>query len=323
MKQFGRPAEIAIEFARALKHSPGKRSDIERKLACDQKQNAKRVRIIRQAVGNSGFDPSVRDLLKMRLWEELSPRDPRERRCIYSGERITRDKLLSDEVEIDHIVPFNLTLDDSLPNKIICMRYANRHKAGQTPFEAFGSNPTIYGYSYRWDEIARRAAKLRLLKQWGFAANARAKIEEHGGFMGRQLAETGWLARAANKYLAAIVDPNHVSVVPGALTSRIRRHWQLNSLLADHNHAGVQDRTDHRLSLTRQMEFHRAKNRSDHRHHAIDALVVALTDRGLFASAARASNDGREATEIPLPWPSLPGSSRPRNWRSRSRAPTR
>ena len=114
MKQFGRPAEIAIEFARALKHSPGKRSDIERKLACDQKQNAKRVRIIRQAVGNSGFDPSVRDLLKMRLWEELSPRDPRERRCIYSGERITRDKLLSDEVEIDHIVPFSLTLDDSL-----------------------------------------------------------------------------------------------------------------------------------------------------------------------------------------------------------------
>src|SRR5262249_20637609 len=89
IKQFERPAEIAIEFARALKRSPAKKTDIERKQACNQKQNAKRVRIIRQVLGNPGFDPTVRDLLKMRLWEELSPRDPQERRCIYSGELIT------------------------------------------------------------------------------------------------------------------------------------------------------------------------------------------------------------------------------------------
>ena len=66
----------------------------------------------------------------------------------------------------------------------------------------------------------------------------------------------------------------------------IRGKWGLNALLPDHNYSD-------------------AKNRKDHRHHAIDAMVAALTDRSLLHRMSSAYDDEREKIEIPLPWPTL------------------
>src|SRR3546814_1846025 len=55
---------------------------------------------------------------KMILWEEVSV-DPTERRCPYTGVQISLAMLLGDEVEIEHILPFSRTLDDSLNNKTV------------------------------------------------------------------------------------------------------------------------------------------------------------------------------------------------------------
>ncbi len=222
---------------------------------------------------------NTRNLLKMRLWEELNLRDALDRRCPFSGEVIGVSKLFSDEVEIEHLIPFADCWDDSAANKVVCLRSANRLKGKQTPFEAFGQSP-------EWEEIRQRAANLPKNKRWRFSPDARQRFDEQGGFLARQLNETGWLARAAKQYLAAVTDPNKVQVLPGRLTALIRAKWGLNTLLPDHN-------------------FSDAKNRKDHRHHAIDAMVAAMTDRSLLHRLSSAFDEERDKIVVPLPWPLL------------------
>jgi CRISPR-associated endonuclease Csn1 len=62
----------------------------------------------------------------------------------------------------------------------------------------------------------------------------------------------------------------------------LRGKWGLNSLLWDHN----------------------LKNRVDHRHHAIDAFVIALTDRGMLQRIATAASESRDRLidDMPEPW---------------------
>ena len=69
---------------------------------------------------------------------------------------ISIQRLFSHEVEIEHLIPFSKSWDDSPANKVVAMRYANRAKGQRTPFDAFGGSPTINGYPYDWEAIALR-----------------------------------------------------------------------------------------------------------------------------------------------------------------------
>ena len=298
--KYGPPTEIAIEFTRALKLSEQQKVERQREQRRNQDKNKARA----EELAKFGWPANPRNLLKMRLWEELA-HDPLDRKCVYTGEQISIERLLSDEVDIDHIFPVAMTLDDSPANKIICMRFANRHKRKQTPSEAFGSSPTLQGHRYNWDDIAARAAGLPRNKRWRFDANAREEFDKRGGFLARQLNETGWLARLAKQYLGAVTDPNQIWVVPGRLTSLLRGKWGLNGLLPSDNYAGVQDKAEEFLASTDDMEFSGVKNRADHRHHAIDGLVTALTDRSLLWKMANAYDEEREKFVIEPPWATM------------------
>jgi CRISPR-associated endonuclease Csn1 len=275
VRDHGAPAEVAVEMTRAFKLSPDKLAEIEKEQAANQRKNDER----REAIQKHGQSPNARNVLKLRLWEELNASDPLDRRCPFSGENIGIARLLSDEVEIEHLIPFSESLDDSAANKVICLRSANRLKGKRTPFEAFGA-------SAEWSDIAQRAAGLPKNKRWRFDPDARQRYAAEGGFQARQLNETGWLARVAQHYLAAVTDPYKIHVLPGKLTSMIRGKWGLNTLLPDHN-------------------FSDAKNRKDHRHHAIDAMVAALTDRSLLQRMASAYDEERDRIEILPPWPTV------------------
>ena len=277
--EYGSPTEVAVEMTRDFKLSPKKLAELEKEQAENQKKNEKRA----DAIRNERQAVNARNLLKMRLWEELNLLDPLDRQCPYTGEKIGLRRLLSDDVDIDHLIPFSDSWDDSAANKVICMRYANRAKGKQTPYDAFGRSPTIDGYTYNWDEISLRAAALPKGKRWRFDPDAQDHFEQIGGFQARQLAETGWLARVAKQYLAAVTDPYKIHVLPGKLTAIVRAKWGLNDLLPDHNYSS-------------------AKNRKDHRHHAIDALVAALTDRKLLHRMSSAYDEERQKIEVPLPW---------------------
>lgn len=276
VQHYGPPAEIAVEMTRDFKLSPKKLAELEKEQAENQRKNDKRAEEIRKL----GQTVNARNLLKMRLWEEQGSV---VKECPYTGEVIGIERLFSEEVDIDHLIPFSDSWDDSAANKVICMRYANREKGNRTPHEAFSKSN---GSPYDWAAISQRAAALPRGKRWRFDPDARAHFERIGGFQARQLNETGWLARVAKTYLTAVTDPYKIHVLPGKLTAMIRAKWGLNDLLPDHNYSS-------------------AKNRKDHRHHAIDALVAAFTDRRLLHRMSNAYDEERQKIEIPLPWPTL------------------
>ena len=282
VKELGPPTEAVVEMTRSFKLSPDRVRELEREQAANQEKNEIRNR----EIAGLGHVPNARNRLKMRLWEELDPNDPMDRCCPFTGEKISFRRLFSEEVEIEHLIPFSTSWDDSAANKVVAMRYANRAKGQSTPFDTFGHSPTLDGCRYDWEAIAQRAENLPKNKSWRFAPDAMDRFGDENGFLNRQLNETGWFARLAKDYLEGLTGPYNVWVVPGRLTEMIRAKWGLNSLLPDHN-------------------FTDRKNRADHRHHAIDALVAGLTDRSLLQAMASAYDDDRDRISVPEPWETL------------------
>jgi len=283
IERYGKPAEIHLELARDLKMSAKQRAELAKQQTQNTKANARRDEMIDEINQENGTliakDYDAR--LRLRLWQELSE-DVNSRCCPYSGQRITPAKLFTDEVEIDHILPRALTLDDSPANKVLCMRTANRDKRRRSPHEAFGHNPAGYDYA----DILHRAALLPGNKRWRFQPDAMTKFRDEQGFLARQLVDTQHLGRAAHRYLSCIVPPQQVRVTPGRVTALLRHHLGLETLLAPED---APDRV--------------GKNRADHRHHAIDALVVALIDPR-FLKFVRDANAASELDrlEVPPPW---------------------
>jgi CRISPR-associated endonuclease Csn1 len=294
IRRFGPPAEIAIELARELKLDEERKREINAENRKNREAAEQRSRKL-QELGQADKGGN-RALLK--LWEELNRDNVLDRRCVYSGRQISLDMLFSDAIEVDHILPFSATLDDSNGNRILCLREANRIKRKRTPWEAHADLRARFGPDADWDAIAARAARLPREKRWRFEPEALGRFDAQGGFLARHLTDTQYLSRLAREYLSALYPEtgegsSHVWVSPGRLTEMLRRNWGLNHHLPDHNLAGGATQP---------------KNRRDHRHHAIDAIVVAVTDRAMLNRIAReAGSQGHEAADrlvagIPDPW---------------------
>lgn len=294
IRRYGPPVEIAIELARELKLDEERKREINTLNRQNREAAEKRSKkLIERGVADKGGN---RALLK--LWEELNRENVLDRRCVYSGRMISMDMLFSGAVEVDHILPFSATLDDSGGNRILCLREVNRVKRKRTPWEARADLRAHFGPDAEWDAIAARAARLPKEKRWRFEPDAIHRFDAQGGFLARHLTDTQHLSRLAREYLSALYPgkgegSSHVWVSPGRLTEMLRRAWGLNHHLPDHNLTG---------------QANQPKNRKDHRHHAIDAIVVAVTDRGLLNRIAReAGRHGQEeasrvVADIPEPW---------------------
>ncbi len=288
IKRYGHPSEVIVEVARDLKLGRERKQEIQKEQAARQKLNDMHVV---EACAVLGLTPDNLDKAKrrelsqkMQLWVELN-NDPAERRCPYTGEQIGIGRLLSDEAEIDHILPYSITLDDSLNNKTVAMRRANRDKGNRTPYAAFGEQP-VPGYDYA--AILVRAALMPKQKAKRFAPDGYQQwLREDKDFLARALNDTAYLSRIAKEYLSLICPPNMVRAIPGRMTALLRGKFGLNHLLSGSE----------------------TKNRNDHRHHALDAAVIAVTNQGLLQRFAQASANTRErqlnrlVDEMPLPWP--------------------
>jgi CRISPR-associated endonuclease Csn1 len=276
--KYGRPHQIVIELARDLKLSRERKRQIEQEQQRRQEDNDR----YRHQLEEHGLPVNGGNLLRVRLWEELAS-SPTDRRCPYTGEMISFSRLFREEVEIEHILPFSATLDDSASNKTVAMRKANRDKGNRSPFEAFGHSPP----GYDWEQILNRASLMPFPKRRRFAPDALAQYQADGDFLARHLTDTAFVSRVAREYLTAVCPSNQVWSIPGRLTALLRKRWGLNTLLSE---------TD-------------GKNRTDQRHHTIDAAVVAVTDRALLQRlstlSARGSEEGvhRFLEGLEEPWP--------------------
>lgn len=273
IKAYGVPAQIVLEVARDLKNGLQARNEIRKRQEENRKANERREAQLREM----GLAVSPDALLRLRLWEELA-RDPASRRCPYTGEQISLRRLFSAEVEVEHILPFARTLDNSPANMTVSLRRANRYKENRTPYEAFGRS--LDGYD--WQGILERVADMPQNKRKRFASDALERFLEQGDFLDRQLVDTQYISRVAREYLSCLYAPRKSAPVwatPGRLTSLLAARW-----LAHGPDAPPTPGRYRHLTLTK--EGFVRKQRHDHRHHAVDAALIGVTDRGLLKRVA-------------------------------------
>ncbi|MDF2235762.1 type II CRISPR RNA-guided endonuclease Cas9 [Albimonas sp. CAU 1670] len=265
----GLPDRIVVELGRDLKLSQDQKRELEVVNRRNREDALRRGDKLREL----GQKDTGANRLILRLWEKQGE-DPLPRFCPYSGKIITAGMLFDGSVEVDHILPFSRTLDDSIANKVLCTREANRDKRNRSPWEAFGQD------AERWATIAPLIERLPTAKRWRFAKDAMARFEGERDFLARQLVDMQYLSRISREYLSRLYPEKGtapVYVVPGRMTEMLRRQWGLNFDLSISE--------DHPSS---------EKKRTDHRHHAIDAAVVGAIDQGLMARIQKASGRRRE-----------------------------
>lgn len=278
IKRYGLPHQVVIELTREFGSSGEKRREIMKR----QKENQERNERYDARLRELGVRANRENRQKLQLWEELGKDDAMDRYCVYSGQRLSQTLLFSDEIEVDHILPFSRSLHDGIGNKILCTRQSNRDKGNRTPFEA-------WGHTDRWADVAARAERLPEHKRKLFRDGALETFLDGKDFLARHLTDTAYLGRAAKQYLTYVCPPNDVWVSSGKLTGMIRGKYG--------------------LGLTKLLFEDGVKNRDDHRHHALDAAVIGLCSRSLIkrmadaAKAAEAHGENRLLEHLALPWP--------------------
>lgn len=289
IRRWGKPARIHVEMARDLKSGRGKREKIAKRMRDRETERERAAKAIADALG---IREPVRWMIeKWMLAEECGWQ------CPYTGRHFGAQELLGRESQFDveHIWPYSKSLDNSYQNKTICQHEENRsRKKGRTPSGAYAPEELA--------AIVERVKKFR-----GDPFTVREKVRRFAepideGFTARHLQETRYIGRLACDYLGLLYGGRaedvggetrrqRIVTPAGGLTAWLRRGWGLNAVLSDSDE----------------------KERDDHRHHAIDAIVVACADQRaiqLLASAAermeRAGKD-RPFDAIDPPWPSFVG----------------
>ncbi len=300
--EYGKPSEVRIELARDLKKPRQERikaTDSNRKR--QRERDAVKQRILREC----GLDrPSRDDVEKALLWEECGGI------CPYTGRSISFASMYGEhpQFDVEHIIPFSRLPDNSFQNKTLCYHEENRNvKRNRTPFEAY---PDAEDYDAVLTRV--RAWKVpNIGKQKRFELRT---LEELEGFSTRQLNDTRYSSLLACDLIAKlyggrVVDTGSgtrqvVFASSGMVTATLRKGLGLEALL--------------REAVGSSNGENRGKPRTDHRHHAIDALTIALTQQSMIQTMSRTASlepnwasSSRSLRSIPSPWVNFIDSVRP------------
>lgn len=292
IKAYGKPSQIVVELSRDLKNSKDARKEIEKAQGEKARQNIITNKKITDSIPSIQY-PGRFERMKYRLWEELG-KENLSRKCIYCGKTIGMSELYSKNIEVEHILPFSRTLLDSETNLTIAHAHCNAFKGDRSPYEAFGDSPK----GYDWIEIMSRVNALgNPVKRSRFTRDAMEKFEKDSTFIARQLNDNKYLSKAARRYLTCLMNkPSDVWVIPGQMTKMLRDRWEIDSILK----RKISEKEAVQFGLKDVEIGEYKKNRYDHRHHALDAMVIGLVDRSLVQQIATLNAQRKtERLEIP------------------------
>lgn len=257
IKKYGTPKIINIETARELAKSKKERNDITKNNLEKQAENEK----IKNYLVELGLFPDINkissnDLLKYKLWKEQNEF------CGYSMKKINIEELFQNNVvQIDHILPYSRTYNDNYLNKTLVYTKENQEKGNRTPYEWFGKTT-------KWDEyeayinnlaISQKKKDNYLLKKLDFDTEREMREQN--------LNDTKYISRELSSLIKAYLNVEKVNMYPGAITSKLRARWGFNRLT--HSYISKTYR------LPEDMKKDINKDRDNHLHHAMDALVIA------------------------------------------------
>lgn len=249
-------------------------------------------------------EPTKSELQRYKLWLEQKYRSP------YTGQIIPLNKLFTHEYEIEHIIPQSRFFDDSFTNKVICESAVNALKGNQIGLEfiknhhgekvpvGFGKEVQIFTEGQYLDFVKDNYAKNRSKRNKLLLEDIPEKMVE------RQLNDTRYISKFISNLLSNIVRSekdddgiNSKNIIPGngKITSELKQDWGLNDVwnelilprfermneLTKTNDFTTYNTKYQKYLPTVPFEFSKGfqKKRIDHRHHALDALVIACATR--------------------------------------------
>ena len=255
------------------------------------------LKISKQAI------PSSSDLKRYKLWLEQGYCSP------YTGETIPLSRLFTPAYQIEHIIPQSRYFDDSLSNKVICEAVVNGeyYKGNQTGLEFIKSEGgrivTELSTASKPVQIFTEEEYKNHIQKFFSKSRSKAKkllmedIPE--GFIERQLNDSRYISKIVKNLLSNVVRgeneleaiSKHVVPVTGAVTAQMKQDWglehiwnelitprfiRLNKMTGTTNFGDINPTTNKflpQVPLELQKGFN--KKRIDHRHHTLDALVIA------------------------------------------------
>lgn len=259
--EYGKPDTIRIQMARDLEMKARRQAEFIRQQKANVRANEEARLMFQDMKRRNPYlistNASSRTVqLKYRLWRD------QHQRCAYSGLRISSSALFGSEVEIDHILPYSESLDDSYMNKVLCYRKENSSKGHKTPIDAFG------GHDAQWNNIVQNLNRwdrsLASKKKRFFMTAAELRKAD---FIGKQLNDARYISRITHDYLKQLGA--EISVGKSMMVAWVRQRW----------------------GLSRKFDSAYVKDRADHRNHAIDALVIACMDRPFYKHLVEAARD--------------------------------
>ena len=285
-----RPTSFRIELARELRQSID-----ERKRTDDRNRSRERDRkkVVDRLMKDHGkARPTGKDIERFELWEQ------QKHQCIYSGRNIEASQLFSREADVDHIIPKTLFYDDSLQNKVLCLRTENAAKDNELGAAYMkGKGEKAY------DDYVQR------ITDWNLPFGKRKFLlaeEVPDSFISRQMNETRYIGTELRKLLERIAP---VNTTVGQVTDALKNEWGLTTVykevllprfqrlerIAERKLIEEINRTNGANHIDYKIEGY--DKRIDHRHHALDALVVALTRQKYIQKIARLRQKGEPLTQ--------------------------
>ncbi len=255
-KEYGVPGEIHIELARELKHSVAEKKRItEANKRTKTGRDAAR-KTLAECLHCEEEAVPAKLLRKYELWQEQKYQD------LYTGKPIECERLISDDqyCQIDHILPYSRTYDDSQMNKVLVLQKSNQDKREQTPYEWLAPQGL-------WEDFKLRIARLEHYprrKRENFLVE-NLDEEKSGKYLERNLNDTRYASRSTKQYIEQYLEfpdtgrKKHVVAVAAGATVALRNAWGIHKVRSE-----------------------------DNVHHAIDAAVIAACDESTVKAVAHA-----------------------------------
>ncbi|MBP5326487.1 MAG: type II CRISPR RNA-guided endonuclease Cas9 [Bacteroidales bacterium] len=259
----------------------------------------------RIAASDNKKKPSHNEIIRYKLWLDQKYISP------YTGRVIPLGKLFTEAYQIEHVIPQSKYFDDSLSNKVICESEVNLLKSKELGHEFITNHhgETVQLTLGGTVDILSVEAYEKLVYKL-FASN-RAKLKKMmldeipDDFNSRQLNDSRHISRLIMQLLSNIVrtedvegnieaeaKSKNVIACSGAITDRLKQDWGINDVwnrIILHRFERLNEITNTTQFTSTTASGHTIpdmpiemrqgfnKKRIDHRHHAMDAIVIACT----------------------------------------------
>lgn len=249
VREYGAPEVVRVELAREM----GKPYDVRTQMTKKQEENAKRNEELRQQIKKiKGAEPTGQDIVKFKLFQDQNGV------CLYSGQNLDIARLFeAGYVDVDHIIPYSISFDDSYTNKVLVRSPENRQKGNRIPADYFKSDPA------RWQRFETLVNTQ--VHNWKKKRNLLTQAlseEQKNGFKQRNLVDTQYIARVIYNLIN-----DHLQFAETGKYDKKRRTQAVNGAITAH--------------VRKRLGIQKIREDGD-LHHAVDAAVVACVSPGMI-----------------------------------------